>query len=166
MINKVILSGRIAADVEVRQAQNGAPVVRFPLAVEREYSRQNEQKQTDFPYVTAWGKTAEFIGKYFTKGKSIVVIGQIRTSNYTDNNGTKHFVTEVYADQVQFTFEKNTSSQPAQNGQNGGHQQGYNYPPAQGQPPQTGAQPPFQQNYRNNGDFEAFGTYNEDGLPF
>jgi single-strand DNA-binding protein len=77
MINKVILSGRITKDIEIKQTPGGATVTQFSLAVERNFAKLGEDRQTDFITCVAWNKTAEFIGKYFGKGRSIVVIGQL-----------------------------------------------------------------------------------------
>lgn len=105
MINKVILSGRITKDIEIKTTPSGANVTQFSLAVERNFAKQGEERQTDFITCVAWNKTAEFIGKFFSKGRSIVVIGQLRTRTYDDKNGTRHYVTEVFVDKAQFTFE-------------------------------------------------------------
>lgn len=160
MINKVILSGRITHDIEIRQTPSGASVTQFNIAVERSFAKQGEERQTDFITVVAWNKTAEFIGRYFAKGRSIAVIGQLRSRTYDDKNGTKHYVTEVFADEVQFTFEPKTS-QNAQNGdympQNSGG--GGNYTP-NGNAPQNGAQSDF-----STGD-DMDVLFDDDGVPF
>ena len=105
MINKVILMGRITHDLEVKQTPNGIACLTFTLAVERNYSK-GEEKQTDFITCVAWRNTAEFIAKYFGKGRMIAVEGSLKTRTYDDKNGTKHYVTEVYVDGVSFTGEK------------------------------------------------------------
>ena len=138
MINKVILSGRITHDIEIKQTPSGNAVTQFNIAVERSYAKQGEERQTDFITCVAWNKTAEFIGRFFSKGRSIVIIGQLRTRNYEDKNGSKHYVTEVFVDEAQFTFEPKTS----QNAQNGGYTPqnsggGGNYTP-NGNAPQNG----------------------------
>ena len=120
MLNKVILSGRITRDLEVRQTNGGSAVVQFTLAVDRNFVKQGEERQTDFITCVAWGKTAEFIGRFFSKGRSIAVIGSLRTRTYDDKNGTKHYVTEVNVDEAQFTFEP----KPQNGGYGGGYQQG------------------------------------------
>lgn len=128
MLNKVILSGRITRDLEVRQTNSGSAVVQFTLAVERNFSAQNGERLTDFITCVAWGKTAEFIGRFFSKGRSIAVIGSLRTRTYDDKNGTKHYVTEVNVDEAQFTFEpkpQNGSYGSNSYGNNGGYG-GYN----------------------------------------
>ena len=120
MLNKVILMGRIANDLEIKQTQNGVAVMQFSLAVERRYKGADGERETDFINCVAWRQQAEFIGKYFRKGRMIAVEGNLRTRTYDDKNGTKHYVTEVYVDNVSFTGEKaenenqNSSVQPSQ----------------------------------------------------
>jgi single-strand DNA-binding protein len=143
MINKVILSGRITKDIEVKTTPNGTNVTQFSLAVERNFAKQGEERQTDFITCVAWNKTAEFIGKFFSKGRSIVVIGQLRTRTYDDKNGVRHYVTEVFVDEAQFTFE------PKQSG-NG-------YPSEQMYAPK---------NDKKSDVPEGFEVFNDDGVPF
>lgn len=140
MLNKVILSGRITRDLEVKQTTNGNAVVTFNLAVDRNFVKQGEERQTDFITCVAWGKTAEFIGRFFSKGRSIAIIGNLRSRTYDDKNGTKHYVTEVYVDEAQFTFEPKS--------QNGGYNNG-------GYPQQGG--------YNNGGGYNQGGGYNNNG---
>lgn len=110
MLNKVVLMGRITNDLELKQTPNGVSVLTFNIAVERSYARQGEERQTDFISCVAWRNTAEFICRYFGKGRMIAVIGNLRTRTFDDKNGVRHYVTEVYADEVSFTGE------PKQNG--------------------------------------------------
>ena len=105
MINKVILMGRITQDLELKQTPNGTSVLAFTVAVERNYSK-GEDKQSDFINCVAWKEKAEFISKYFGKGRMIAIEGNLRTRAYDDKNGVKHYVTEVYVDNVSFTGEK------------------------------------------------------------
>lgn len=106
MLNKVILMGRITQDLEVKQTPSGVAVLSFTVAVQRSYAKQGEEKQTDFINCVAWRNQAEFIGKYFRKGRMIAIEGNLRTRTYDDKNGTKHYVTEVFVDNVSFTGEK------------------------------------------------------------
>ena len=106
MINKVIIMGRITHDLEIRQSQGGTAVLSFTVAVDRGYVKQGEERQTDFINCVAWRQQAEFIGKYFSKGRMIAIEGNLRTRTYDDKNGTKHYVTEVFVDNVSFTGEK------------------------------------------------------------
>lgn len=123
MLNRVILMGRITQDLELRRTPSGSGVLSFNLAVERSYAKQGEDRETDFITCVAWNKTAEFIGSYFSKGRMIALEGQLRTRTYDDKNGSRHYITEVYVDQVSFTGE------PKQQGQ---AQQSKSYEPAQG----------------------------------
>ena len=106
MLNKVILMGRITQDLEVKQTPNGVSVLSFTVAVQRSFARQGEERQTDFINCVAWRQQAEFIGRNFRKGRMIAIEGNLRTRTYDDKNGTKHYVTEVYVDNVSFTGEK------------------------------------------------------------
>lgn len=114
MLNRVILMGRITQNLELRQTPSGASVVTFNIAVERSYAKQGEEKQTDFITCVAWNKTAEFISNYFSKGRMIAVEGQLRTRTYDDKNGSKHYITEVYVDNVSFTGEAKQQEQTQQ----------------------------------------------------
>lgn len=105
MINSVVLMGRLTSDPELRTTQSGKSVVSFSLAVDRDF-QQSGEKQADFISVVAWGKTAEFIDKYFRKGRMIAVVGRIQTRTYTDKDGNNRKVVEVVADKVSFTGEK------------------------------------------------------------
>lgn len=111
MLNKVILMGRITQDLEVKQTPSGVAVLSFTVAVQRSYAKQGEEKQTDFINCVAWRQQAEFIGKYFNKGRMIALEGNLRTRTYDDKNGTKHYVTEVFVDNVSFTGEKSDDLQ-------------------------------------------------------
>lgn len=104
MLNITILSGRITHDLELKQTPSGGTVLSFSLAVERAFARQGEERKTDFINCVAWGKTAEFIYNYFSKGSPIAVRGNLRTRTYDDKNGSRHYVTELYIDEAQFTF--------------------------------------------------------------
>lgn len=101
MYNRVILMGRMTRDPELRTTQSGIAMCRFSIAVDRRFGK-SEDKQTDFFDVTAWRQTAEFVSKYFTKGRMIHVEGSIQNNNYTDQNGVKHYATAIMADQVSF----------------------------------------------------------------
>ena len=101
MLNKVILMGRLTADPEVRQTPNGISVLSFSIAVDRNYSKA--EKKTDFINLVAWRQTAEFIGRFFTKGQMIAVEGSIQTRNYEDKTGAKRTAFEVVVDPVSYT---------------------------------------------------------------
>jgi len=103
MINKVILMGRLTADPELKQTQGGIAMCRFTVAVNRQFkAKDSNERQADFINVVTWRQTAEFVSKYFSKGKMIIVEGQIRNNNYTDNNGIKHYGYDVFAENVTF----------------------------------------------------------------
>jgi len=102
-MNKVVLMGRLTRDPETRYTQtNNTLVASFTLAVNRRFSRQGEERQADFIPVVAWSKTGEFCSKYFKKGQQVGVIGRIQTRNWDDDQGQKHYVTEVIAEEAYF----------------------------------------------------------------
>ncbi|WP_294483708.1 single-stranded DNA-binding protein [uncultured Ruminococcus sp.] len=102
MLNKVILMGRITQDLEVKQTTGGQAVLSFSVAVQRSYKDQSGQYPTDFLDCVAWGQTAEFIGRYFSKGRMIVVEGNLRKRVWEDKNGVKHYPTEIFVDNASF----------------------------------------------------------------
>jgi single-strand DNA-binding protein len=103
-LNKTIILGRITQDLELKQTPNGVSVLSFTVAVDRNYTK-GEEKQSDFISCVAWKERAEFISRYFGKGRMIALEGQLRTRTYEDKNGVKHYVTEVYVDNASFTGE-------------------------------------------------------------
>lgn len=119
MLNRVILMGRITQELELKQTPNGTSVLSFSVAVDRNYAKQGEERQTDFINCVAWRQQAEFINRYFGKGRMIAIEGNLRTRTYDDKNGVKHYVTEVYVDSVSFTGE------PKQGGSGSNYQNNY-----------------------------------------
>lgn len=115
MVNNVTIMGRLTSDPELKQTPNGTATCSFTVAVERNYTPQGQEKQTDFIPVVAWRQTAEFISKYFSKGKMIAVIGALRTRSYDDKRypDVKHYVMELYADSVSFCGDKSQSGNAA-----------------------------------------------------
>ena len=106
-MNKVILMGRLTRDPEVRYTQtNNTLVASFSLAVNRRFARQGEERQADFINIVAWSKTGEFCSKYFKKGQQVGVIGRIQTRNWEDDQGQKHYITEVVAEEAYFADTK------------------------------------------------------------
>ena len=111
--------GRLTADPELRQSVNGISTCNFSVAVDRGYKDQNGERQTDFISCTAWRQTAEFICRYFSKGKMIGIEGALRTRNYDDKRypDVKHYVTEVLVDHAYFggdnSGNKNNTAPPA-----------------------------------------------------
>ena len=108
--NKVILGGRITADLELKQTQSGVSVVSGSIAVNRKYKDSNNQVQTDFFNFTAWRGTAEFISKFFKKGSSIIIVGSIQNRTWTDQQGQKRYATDIVADEAYFVDSKSESS--------------------------------------------------------
>ena len=106
-MNKVILMGRLTKDPEVRYTQtNNTLVATFSLAVNRRFTKAGEERQADFINIVAWNKTGEFCSKYFKKGQQVGIIGRIQTRNWDDEQGQKHYVTEVIAEEVYFAGDK------------------------------------------------------------
>ena len=112
MLNKAILMGRLVADPELRRTPNNNSVTSFTLAVNRSFTRQGEQPQTDFIDIVAWGKTAEFVSRYFVKGQQVAVAGRIQTRTWEDKQGNKRKSVEVVAEEVHFAEPKRDNSQP------------------------------------------------------
>lgn len=108
--NKVILGGRLTADPELKQTQNGIAVVSFSIAVNRRYSKDAQQNETDFFNVTAWRQTAEFVSRYFKKGSSICIVGTLQNRSWVDQQNTKHYRTDIIADEVMFVDSRSESS--------------------------------------------------------
>ena len=109
-MNKVILMGRLTRDPEVRYTQtNNTLVSSFSLAVNRRFVRQGEERQADFINIVAWSKLGEFCSKYFKKGQQVGVIGRIQTRTWDDDQGTKHYVTEVVAEEAYFADSRRDS---------------------------------------------------------
>ena len=109
MLNKAILMGRLVADPELRRTPNNNSVTSFTLAVNRSFTRQGEQPQTDFIDIVAWGKTAEFVSRYFVKGQLVAVAGRIQTRMWEDKQGNKRKSVEVVAEEVHFAEPKRDS---------------------------------------------------------
>ena len=105
MLNRIILMGRLVRDPELRRTQSGTAVAAIRLAVDRDYKARSGEKQADFFDVVAWRATAEFVSKYFAKGRMAVVEGRLQTRDWTDKDGSKRVATEIVA-------EKSTSGTP------------------------------------------------------
>ena len=111
-MNKVILMGRLTRDPEVRysQGEGSTAIARYSLAVDRRFSRNNEENNTDFINIVAFGKAGEFAEKYFRKGTKVLVTGRIQTGSYTNKDGVKVYTTDVIAEDQEFAESKNNSS--------------------------------------------------------
>ncbi len=105
-LNKVILAGRLTADPELKQTTSGISVTSFSIAVNRRFAKQGDAVQADFINCVAWRQQAELITKYFRKGSSICILGNIQTRTWTDNQGAKRYATEVIVDEVNFVDSK------------------------------------------------------------
>ena len=113
--NKVMLGGRLTADPELKQTQNGTPIATFSIAVNRRYrSNDNQQPSADFFNVTAWRATAEFVSRYFRKGSSIFIVGTIQNRSWTDQQGIKRYATDIVAEDVQFVDSRGESPAASQ----------------------------------------------------
>ena len=131
--NKVILIGNMTADPELKQTQGGTSVCSFSIAVNRRFSKEGEQA-CDFINIVTWRQQAEFVARYFKKGKPILVCGSLQTRTWTDKQGEKRYATEVIADEVTFV-----GSNDSGDGKNNTPTQPY-VPSAY----QTGSQPQFE----------------------
>lgn len=118
MLNHIVLMGRLTHDPELRRTGSGIAVASFSLAVDRDFgsSANNGEKETDFIDIVAWRNTAEFVSKYFTKGRMAVVSGRLQIRNWTDKEGNKRRSAEVVADNVYFGDSKRDAA-----GDNGGY---------------------------------------------
>ncbi|MBR7150565.1 MAG: single-stranded DNA-binding protein [Oscillospiraceae bacterium] len=123
MLNRVVLMGRLTRDPELRRTQSGTAVASFSLAVDRDFKSQSGEKETDFIDIVAWRNTAEFVSKYFAKGRMAVVEGRLQIREWKDRDGNNRRTAEVVADNVYFGDSKRDS------------QSGGDYaPPAYGSP--------------------------------
>ncbi len=128
MLNKIVIMGRLTRDPELRKTQSGVAVTSFSLACDRDFKSQGGEKETDFIDVVAWRSTAEFVSKYFTKGRMAVVEGRLQIRDWTDNEGGKRRSAEILANNVYFgdskpkdaeasgTTPSSASTTPPQNG--------------------------------------------------
>lgn len=109
-MNKVILIGRLSQDPEMRTTPNGVATTTFSVAVSRNFTNQNGERETDFFRCVAWRKQAENIAKYCQKGSQVAVEGRLQNRNYEAQDGTRRYVTEVIADNVSFLGSRGDAS--------------------------------------------------------
>lgn len=109
MLNKIIVMGRLTHDPELRRTGSGTPVCSFSIVCDRDFKSQTGEKETDFFDVVAWRTTGEFVSKYFTKGRMVVVEGRLQIREWQDKEGNKRRSAEINADNVYFG-----DSRPAQ----------------------------------------------------
>ena len=117
-MNKVILVGRATRDPEVKNTTTGKEVASFTLAVDRRFKNKDGQKEADFVPIVIWGKQAEFVGKYMSKGSQCSLSGRLQVRSYDAEDGTKRYVTEVIADEVNLIGSKKDKQQDEQQSQN------------------------------------------------
>ena len=110
MLNKIIIMGRLTRDPELRRTGSGTAVTSFSLACDRDFKSQSGDKETDFIEAVAWKNTAEFVSKYFSKGRMAVVEGRLQIRDWTDKAGNKRTTAEVVADNVYFADSKRSES--------------------------------------------------------
>ena len=157
MLNVVGIVGRLVADPELRTTQQGTNVCTFRIACERSYTPKGQQRQADFVDIVAWGKTAEFICKFFQKGSMIAIDGSLQTRNYQDKQGNKRTAVEVVANNISFAGAKRQDGQsvPSYEQQTTSHVQ-------QAKAAQNALQPAYTQ-----GSMDDFAVINDDDdLPF
>lgn len=127
MYNKVIMMGRIVNDLELKTTPSGVSVCSFRIAVDRRFQAKGEERKSDFFNVVAWRQQAEFLTRFFSKGKMILVEGEMTTRQYTDKNGNPNTWYEIVADRLCFTGEKSNNG--------GGAYSNYGAPPLPDEPP-------------------------------
>ena len=110
MLNKIIIMGRLTRDPELRRTGSGTAVTSFSLACDRDFKSQSGEKETDFIEVVAWKNTAEFVSKYFSKGRMALVDGRLQIRDWTDKAGNKRTTAEVVAENVYFADSKRSES--------------------------------------------------------
>jgi len=109
MLNRIVLMGRLTRDPELRKTQSSLSVTSFTLAVDRDFKDPSGERETDFIDIVAWRATAEFVSKYFSKGRMAVVEGRLQIRDWTDREGGKRRTAEVVADNVYFGDSKKVS---------------------------------------------------------
>jgi len=159
MLNHIVLMGRLTRDPELRHTQSGTPVASFSLAVERDFKDKNSgEKVTDFFDIVAWRSTGEFVSRYFTKGRMMVVEGRLQNRRWEDRDGNRRTSIEVIADSCYFGDSKRDGDGAPRN------QDGYDAP---GGYPSTGGYQPPASDYGGYGDNQFQEIEEDDGeLPF
>lgn len=163
-MNRIVLSGRLTKNPELKQTQTGKSITTISIAVDRGQKDNQGNYISDFFNCQAWNKTAEFITRYFVQGDPIELEGQMHNNNYTDKNGVKHYAMVVNVDKVNFAMTKSNNNnnqagnqnaqQAPQDYQNGYNNSQPNYQGNRGQPPQQAPQG-YQNNQNGYGDLTA-----------
>lgn len=118
MLNHITLMGRLTVDPELRRTANGTAVASFSIACERDFaSSSGTEKETDFINIVAWRNTAEFVSKYFSKGRMAIISGRLQMRSFTDKNGNKRIAAEVVAESIYFGDSKRDGAVAPSNGQ-------------------------------------------------
>lgn len=158
MLNKIVIMGRLTRDPELKRTQSGTPVTSFTLAVDRDFKAQNGERETDFIDCVAWRSSAEFVTRYFTKGRMAVVEGRLQSRKWQDRDGNNRVSWEIQTDNVYFGDSKREGESGSGNGST---------PPAAAQP-YAGAQraPTYEQTSFSTAPSYAEVNYNEEDLPF
>lgn len=113
-LNHIVIMGRLTANPELRHTGSGTPVASFTIACDRDFAdKQSGQKETDFVDVVAWRNTAEFVSKYFAKGRMAIISGRLQIRDWTDKEGNKRRSAEVLAESVYFGDSKQDGQKPA-----------------------------------------------------
>lgn len=165
-MNRVIMMGRIVNELELKTTPSGVTVCSFRIAVDRNYQKKGEERKSDFFNVVAWRATAEFINRFFGKGRMIMIEGEMQTRQYTDKNGNPATWYEIMVDNAYFTGEK------AMNGTGGGYGGGYGAPPLPEEPAGYGGgysapqSAPAQQPAQQTAPAADFSSADSDDYPF
>ena len=147
MLNHITIMGRLTRDPELRRTGSGTPVASFTVAVDRDYTQQGQEKETDFIDCVAWRQTGEFVSKYFTKGRMIVVDGRLQIRSWKDKDNNNRRTAEVVADHCYFGDSKSDGSQ--------GNHGGYSAPAGGYSAPSTGYGAPA--GYGTGGQYGGYG---------
>lgn len=160
MLNHIIIMGRLTRDPEIRRTPSDISVARFTLAVDRDFQPKDaSERQTDFIDVTAWRSTADFVSKYFSKGRMAVVSGRLQIDNWTDKDGGKHRSAVVVADNVYFGDSKRDAQSGSSYGSSGGSRQDYGY----SAPSQEYSQSSQSSGYQSSPSYQSYGGHQQSG---
>ncbi|MBQ6205481.1 MAG: single-stranded DNA-binding protein, partial [Oscillospiraceae bacterium] len=151
MLNKVSIMGRLVRDPELRRTQSGIAVTTMRIAVDRDYKGPDGTKQADFFDVVAWRNTAEFVSRYFAKGRMMIVDGRLQTREWNDREGNRRTSVEIVADNIYF----GDSRRDGPNGESGGYGGGYGSAPGYG----SGASGGYSGGYGNSGGYGSSNGY-------
>ena len=168
-MNKVVLIGRLTRDPELRYTGNNTPVASFTLAVNRNFSNQQGEREADFINIVVWRKLAENVKNYLSQGSQAAVEGRIQTRSYDDNNGQRRYITEVVADNVEFLGSRNSANNNTNNSGNNNTNSTNNSNNSGPSPYDFGEAPQPKGTDVDNNPFADFGAsieINDDELPF